>query len=305
MIDIDKLKINDYYKNKLSHFQNYLMMVKKFDVNSNNSYMYDIIKYFKYLDKIKSNNIYDVDTINNYLTILSKSNINTSSILRNITSIKCLCKLNMKENNAKDITSLIETPKKGLHLPSVLTIEEVDNLLDIELHTAFDYRTKAMLELMYASGLRVSELVNLQLNDVDTELEVVRCTGKGNKERIVPIGEIASKWVRIYKDNYRSNLIKNKCNKNNYLFLNNHGKVISRSGFFKILKDIVYKKGINKTISPHTLRHSFASHMLNNGADLRSIQEMLGHADISTTGIYLHINNENLKKDYLEHHPRS
>lgn len=111
--------------------------------------------------------------------------------------------------------------------------------------------------------------------------------------------------TNIYKDNYRSNLIKNKCNKNNYLFLNNHGKVISRSGFFKILKDIAYKKGINKTISPHTLRHSFASHMLNNGADLRSIQEMLGHADISTTGIYLHINNENLKKDYLEHHPRS
>ena len=147
--------------------------------------------------------------------------------------------------------------------------------------------------------------LSITLNDVDTELEVVRCTGKGNKERIVPIGEIASKWIRIYKDNYRSNLIKNKCNKNNYLFLNNHGKVISRSGFFKILKDIAYKKGINKTISSHTLRHSFASHMLNNGADLRSIQEMLGHADISTTGIYLHINNENLKKDYLEHHPRS
>ncbi|MCI6002358.1 MAG: tyrosine recombinase [Tenericutes bacterium] len=305
MIDIDKLEINDYYKNRLSHFQNYLMMVKKFDVNSNDSYMYDIIKYFKYLDKLNIRDLYNIDTINNYLTFLSKSNINTSSILRCITSIKCLCKLDIKENGGKDITSLIETPKKGLHLPSVLTIEEVDNLLNIDFRSAYDYRTKAMLELMYATGLRVSELVNLELNDVDTELEIVRCTGKGNKERIVPIGDVASKWVRIYRDNYRPSLIKNKGNKNNYLFLNNHGKAISRSGFFKILRDIAYKKGINKTISPHTLRHSFASHMLNNGADLRSIQEMLGHADISTTGIYLHINNENLKKDYLEHHPRS
>lgn len=312
MIDINKIKIKDYYKKYLNDFQNYLIIEKKFDINSNDSYMYDIIKYFKYLEKNNINDLYNVKIINNYINNLSKNNANTSSILRNITSIKCLCKEHIKENGGKNITDLIETPRKSVHLPDILSIEEVDKLLDIKLHNVFDYRNKAMLELMYASGLRVSELCNLDIKEVDTDLEIVRCIGKGNKERIVPIGEIASKWVALYKDNYRSILLKRQTkiknkqkNTKNYLFLNNHGNVISRSGFFKIVKDIAIKKNINKNISPHTLRHSFASHMLNNGADLRIIQEMLGHADIGTTGIYLHINNENLKQDYLEHHPRS
>ena len=201
-----------------------------------------------------------------------------------------------------DVSIDIDTPRFYKKLPNILTIEEVENLLNIKLETAFDYRNKAMLEVMYATGLRVSELVNLELNNVNLDEGYVRCFGKGNKERIVPLGEIALKYLKIYIDDYRDSLKKRcLCDK---IFLNNHGKGITRQGFFIILKEIAEEKGIKKNITPHMLRHSFATHLLNNGADLRSIQVMLGHSNLSTTQIYTNVSNEVLKENYELYHPR-
>ena len=187
-------------------------------------------------------------------------------------------------------------------MPKTLSIEDVDNLLSISLETPFDYRNKAMLELMYGCGLRVSELVNLEINDIDITNCLIRIMGKGSKEREIPIGEYAIEYLKKYLDQ-RDLLLKNKpCTK---LFLNNHGEGMTRQGFFKMLKALLLEKGLNSEVSPHTLRHSFATHLINRGADLRSIQEMLGHSDISTTKIYTRVTDEKVLEDYNEYHYRS
>ena len=193
----------------------------------------------------------------------------------------------------------IDMPKLEKHLPSVLTYEEVDKLLDINITDSFSARNKAILELMYASGLRISETINLKLYDIDLENDILRVFGKGSKERIVPIGTIAVNDLNKYINEYREKMLKNK--KNDYLFLNNHGNKITRQGLFKNLKSLLKEKGIEKDVSPHTLRHSFATHLLNNGADLRSIQELLGHSSIKTTQIYTHVSSEHLKEQYKSH----
>lgn len=196
----------------------------------------------------------------------------------------------------------IKQPKLPKKLPNYLTIEEVDKLLDLRLNTPLAYRNKAMLELLYSTGIRITELVELKLNNIDFTDELIRVMGKGSKERIIPLGEEAIKYLKLYVNQYRNLILKTKTS--NYLFINNFGNKMTRQGFFKILKKECENQGINKNISPHTLRHSFATHMLNNGADLRIIQELLGHSDISTTQIYTHISKEKIKKDY-EYHPRS
>ena len=187
-------------------------------------------------------------------------------------------------------------------MPKALSPEDIDNLLDIKLNTSFDYRNKAMLELMYGCGLRVSELINLEINDVDMINCLIRVSGKGNKERDIPLGEYSIYYLQEYIDRRDSLLKKRACNK---LFLNNHGLGMSRQGFFKNLKSILEEKGLNPNISPHTLRHSFATHLVNRGADLRSVQEMLGHSDISTTKIYTKVSDEKVIDDYNEYHLRS
>lgn len=187
-------------------------------------------------------------------------------------------------------------------LPKSLSIEDIDKLLDIPLNTKFDYRNKAMLELMYGTGLRVSEVINLELNDIDEINCTIRIMGKGSKERIVPIGEYCIYYLNMYLSKRYLMLKDKSCEK---LFLNNHGYGISRQGFFKILKQILKEKNLDSNVSPHTLRHSFATHLLNRGADLRSIQELLGHSDISTTRIYTHKSNEKIIADYNKYHPRS
>ena len=207
-----------------------------------------------------------------------------------------------KKYGTNDISDQLTNPRFYPKIPEVLSIEEVDTLLDIPLNTAFDYRNKAMLELLYATGLRVSELVNLTIINVDLDEGFVRCFGKGNKERIVPIGEVALKYLNIYLNHYRDSLKKKRlCDK---LFLNNHGQGMTRQGFFKILKGIAKDRGITKNITPHMLRHSFATHLLNNGADLKSIQMMLGHNNLSTTQIYTTVGRDTLKENYDLFHPR-
>lgn len=204
----------------------------------------------------------------------------------------------IKENPCENIVS----PKIPKKLPTYLTEDEVDRLLDVQLFTPYDYRNKAMLELLYATGLRITELCNLKLTDLDVHNCFVRVFGKGKKERIVPVTDLALKYLILYVTEYRNVILKNKVS--DYLFISNSLTNISRQGFFKIIKKECKRAGITKNVSPHVLRHSFATHLLKHGADLRIIQELLGHEDISTTQIYAHLVNEKLKDDY-QYHPRN
>lgn len=193
----------------------------------------------------------------------------------------------------------IKAPKLEKKLPTYLTNEEIAKLFNIRLTKPVDYRNKAILEVMYATGARISEVINLELNQIDFEECIIRVVGKGKKERIIPLDDVAIEALDNYINNYRPFLIKNEtCN---YVFLNKNGEKISRQMIFKILKNLANKAGITKEISPHTLRHSFASNLLNNGADLRVIQELLGHENLETTEIYSHLQNKKIKDDYNNH----
>lgn len=299
MIKIDNLKLNKNNKDILEKYQIYLLTVKqKEEKTTVSSYIEDIYKYLEYMEnnKIKTALNIEYQDITNYLKYLDNNNYETSSIIRKIVSIKLFHKYLSEEYKIKDASSKIINPRLRRKLPNILTIEEVDNLLDIKLNTPFDYRNKAMLELMYSSGLRVSELVDLKLNNIDLDNGYVRCLGKGKKERIIPIGEIAIEYLKKYINEYRNSMKKGYYTEN--VFLNNHGKNITRQGFFLIIKNIAKEKNIDKNITPHMLRHSFATHLLNNGANLRTIQEMLGHSSITTTQIYTNVSNEIIKENY-------
>ena len=300
MIDINNLNLSNTNKDIISKYQTYLITVKFLNVETTiASYILDIYKYLEYTNKDynKTSN----EDIYNYLKNLSDNSYSIYSVVRKISSIKSFYNY-LLEENIYVINLDIERPKFYKKLPHVLSIDEVDKLLDIKLETAFDYRNKAMLELMYATGLRVSELINLEPVNIDLEKKIVRCFGKGNKERIVPIGDTAVKYLKLYLDGYRDNLTKRAICDN--LFLNNHGKKLTRQGFFKMLKKQADIKGIKENITPHMLRHSFATHLLNNGADLRSIQLMLGHENISTTGIYTNVSKDKIKENYDLYYPK-
>ena len=304
MLEINNFKISDSNKEILKKYRVYLLTEKHLVDNSISSYVLDIYKYLEYLEEIGISNFLSIkkEDIYNYLDYLDKNKYSIYSVVRKISSIKSFHHYIAFSNGIDDVSKKIEMPRFYKKLPDTLAIEEVDMLLDIELNTPFDYRNKAMIELMYATGLRVSELVNLDISNVDLDKGFVRCFGKGGKERIVPIGDTALKYLKIYLNEYRDNLKKTYlCDK---LFLNNHGKKLTRQGFFIILKGIAKDKGIKKNITPHVLRHSFATHLLNNGADLRSIQVMLGHSNLSTTQIYTNVSKDTLKENYELFHPR-
>ena len=193
----------------------------------------------------------------------------------------------------------IKAPRLEKKLPNYLTSDEIDKLFDLRLTKPIDYRNKALLEVIYATGARISEVISLELNQIDFEECVIKVMGKGKKERIIPLGNTALNSLYIYISNYRAFLVKNDtCN---YVFLNKNGTKISRQGVFKILKELANNAGIKKEISPHTLRHSFATNLLNNGADLRVIQELLGHENLETTEIYSHLQNKKIEEDYSNH----
>ncbi len=284
----------------LKEFLDYLKIEKRLSNNTYLSYKSDLEKYFKYMGDI---NITKKD-IEGYIEHLFKSGVKSSTISRNIVSIKGFHKYIARVyENIGDPSESILRPKTSKRLPDVLTKEEVEDLLDIKHDDAFSTRNKAMLELMYATVLRVTELVNLNVNDIDFENSTVKCFGKGSKERIIPVVDYALDLVKEYKDVYRSSMLKGYLTDS--LFLNNHGKGMTRVGFFKIIKSIAKEKGITKNIHPHILRHSFATHILENGADLRIIQELLGHENISTTEIYTHVRTDLIRKNYDDFHPRS
>lgn len=285
--------------NKLiENFLRYLLIDKGYSKNTISSYRQDLDRFSIYF---KNKSIKDIDNFN-LKEYIKSLNMNEKSISRTISCLKSFYKFLIIEKIVKiNPTDGLYMPKVKKSLPNVLSIDDVTRLLDVKLDDDFSYRNKAMLELMYATGLRVSELVELKLNDIDFNDDIIRIMGKGSKERIIPIGDFAKEYLLKYINNHRGNMLKGM--NTDYVFLNNHGKKMTRQGFFKIIKKLAKDAGINTEISPHTLRHSFASHLLKYGADLRTIQELLGHSDISTTQVYTHIANEELRKNYDEYHP--
>ena len=287
-------------ENQIIDYMNYINIERQLSKNTSDSYKRDLTDFFEFVKK----DYYKVtkDDIINYIKHINYKN--PRSINRNLVSIRNYFKYMNKIgkiniNPCDDITGL-KTPKT---VPHVLSEEDIDKLLDIKCNNALDYRNKAMLELLYSSGLRISELLDLEVNDIDFDMNIVRCFGKGSKERIVPLSDIATSCLYDYIYVYRNTLTKNKVT--NILFLNSRGDRLSRQGFFKILKELALKKGINKDISPHKIRHSFATHLINRGADLRSVQTMLGHENIRTTQIYTHVSDNYVKENYEASHPRS
>ena len=288
--------MNDIY---INDFLLYLEIDLNYSKNTINSYEGNLNKlaFFLQKDLLKVNS----KDIEKYLNNLS---LEPSSISNNISSFKTFYNYYIKIGKIKDNpVDPIDSPKLIKKLPTYLTIEEVDKLLNIEIKDSFSARNKSILELLYSSGLRISELISLEFKNIDLNDCIIRIMGKGSKERIVPINDIAIYYLKIYVKDYRKNLVKTE--QNNYLYLNNHGKKMTRQGVYKMIKKLVKDKNINKEVSPHTIRHSIATHMLENGADLRIIQEFLGHSDIGTTQIYTHLTNEKLKNDFIEFFPRN
>ena len=285
---------------KIEEFEDYLLLEKKYSKNTINSYKNDLEKFKNYFQNKNLKNITNND-IKNYIQNLNKI-MNAKSVSRNISTLKSFYKYLLLDNYInKTPLNNIAMPKIKKDLPKILSEEEIEKLLNFELKDAYDYRNKSMIELMYSSGLRVSELINLKITDIDLDIEVVRIFGKGSKERIIPLGEYAVNALKEYLIYHRNALSKNK--NSDYLFLSSRGDKMTRQAFFKNLKKIAIKQNIKTEFSPHTLRHSFATHLLKHGADLRSIQELLGHSDVSSTQIYTHITNEKLKQNYKETHP--
>lgn len=232
--------------------------------------------------------------------------MSSRTVARHISSIRSFHQFLIRERIVdKDPTVHLEMPQMDKKLPNVLSIEEVDALIEApDTSKANGKRDQAMLELLYASGMRVSECINLDMEDVNLTMGFVRCFGKGGKERIIPLGKSALASCKDYLSGPRSELAKTGVT-TDALFINQRGKRLTRQGFWKLLKQHAQKAGIQKELTPHTLRHSFATHLIENGADLRAVQEMLGHADISTTQIYTHVSKTRLKDVYSQFHPRA
>ncbi len=287
-------------------FINYLLVEKGLSIKTIESYSQDIARYFNFLKENGIDNIEDTDTavILSHLINLSKSGLEARSRARHLVTLRGFYRFLVEEKILKhDPISLVDLPKSTLKLPVVLSVAEVQQLLDApDTNTAIGKRNAAMLELLYAAGLRVSELINLKLNDVNLEVAFVRVLGKGSKERIVPIGRHARDKIDDYIKTGRSRLLKNIAS--HYIFVARAGNPMTRQGFWKLIKQYATTAGIRKKIAPHTLRHSFASHLLEGGADLRSVQLMLGHVDISTTQIYTHVARAHLIKIHEQYHPR-
>ena len=282
----------------LENYRNYLKYERAYSDNTVGAYMNDLNKYEEFLKKdiLKS----DTEDLEKYLKYIK--NLESTTVAHKITSIKSYFNYNIKRGIVSvNPADKVSRPKLTKHLPEYLTEEEVGKLLDVDVKSPYDYRNKTILELLYSSGIRISELVNIKTPNYDSEECLIRIMGKGSKERIIPLGDYAVNIMNDYMNNYRP-LINKK--HTDYVFINNRGAKISRQFIFKVIKKEALKKGIKKDISPHTLRHTFATHLLKNGADLRIIQELLGHENISTTQIYTHVTNNKLKSDYETYFPK-
>lgn len=290
-------------------FRNYLRLERSLSENSVEAYIGDVKKLSDFL-AFSSPDTGPKDLQLNHLQEFTgwihEAGLGARTQARIISGIKAFYKYLLLENEIKnDPTELLEAPRLGRKLPETLSIVEIDRMIaEIDLSKAEGERNKAIIETLYGCGLRVSELINLKISDLFPSEQFIRVTGKGNKERLVPIGKTALKHINLYLENIRNHLNIRK-GEEDILFLNRNGKRLSRVMIFYIIRDLAERAGISKTISPHTFRHSFATHLVEGGADLRAVQEMLGHASITTTEIYTHLDRDYLRSNILEFHPRS
>lgn len=290
-------------------FEAYLKLERSLSKHSIQAYLADVDKLAQFLEISSPNKpltLVSTQDIRDFLKWINEFGLVASTQSRIISGIKAFYKyLILEDIIIKDPAELIETPRIRRKLPEVLSIEEVNKLLDgFDLSKPENIRNKAMFEIMYSSGLRVSELTDLKLSDLYPELEFIKVKGKGNKERLVPVGSSALKHLNIYLDTIRNHINIQKGHED-FIFLNKRGAKLSRVMIFMIIKDLAISVGIHKNISPHTFRHSFATHLIEGGADLRAIQEMLGHESITTTEIYTHLDRDFLKQTITQFHPRS
>jgi len=293
----------------IKQFRNYLKLERSLAGNSIEAYVRDITKLREFFEiknlevsplKVSQANLVD------FIEFLNELGMSPYTQARMLSGVKGFFKFLLYEQLIdKDPSELLESPKIGRKLPDTLEFHEIEALLaEIDLSTDGGTRNRAMLETLYSSGLRVTELIELRISNIYVEEGFVRVIGKGSKERLVPIGREALKYIRLYKDHVRVHLDIKKGHED-FLFLNMRGSHISRISVFTIIKDLALKAGIKKSISPHTFRHSFATHLIEGGADLRAVQEMLGHESITTTEIYTHLDRDYLKQIINEFHPRS
>jgi integrase/recombinase XerD len=288
-------------------FLDYLTVERGLSGNTIAAYGRDLAQFVRFAGEKGVKGCEDVTeaVLHGFLQGLRETGMSPSSIGRKLSAIKTFCKFACRDGYLHhDFTANTEGMRGATRLPGVLTIEEVNNLLDQpDWREPAGSRDKAMLEMLYATGMRVSELITLRLSDVNAGVGFVRCFGKGSKERIIPLGKVAIDYMNKYTLSGRPKFVRSGSSE--YLFLTRRGKMMSRVSFWKLIKKYAARAGITKNITPHTLRHSFATHLLQGGADLRSIQEMLGHADISTTQVYTHVSRDKLKEVYRETHPRA
>jgi integrase/recombinase XerD len=290
----------------LDQFLHYLIVEKGLSKNTIEAYSHGLTRFLNHLRGKGVQEIRDIDKfhVRGFLLALRKKNLAAKSIVRNLVAIRSFFRFLIEEGILEtNPVEELESPKVAKTLPEILTLKEIEQILEQpNLQTPLGIRDRAMLEMLYATGMRVSELTHLPTHQVNLEGGYVLLYGKGSKERIVPLGSEAMKWVTQYLKTAREILAKRK--ESPSLFINRSGKGMSRQGFWKNLKDYGRRAGLRKRITPHLLRHSFASHLLERGADLRSVQMMLGHVDISTTQIYTHVTGERLKKIHQRYHPR-
>lgn len=294
-------------KSLVEEFIHYLAVERGLADNTLDSYNRDLNQFMGFLENEKVLDLQKAtrNLIMGYLLFLQKRGRATATVSRHLAALKSFYHFLLREKYIeKDPTVNLESPKLEKKLPHILSVNEVEMLLNQpKIGDPGGLRDKAMLELLYATGIRVSELISLDVNHINLDMGYVRCFGKGSKERIIPVGSLARKCVGEYLQKGRVKLIKNKAEQS--LFVNQHGRRLTRQGFWKIIKKYARLASITKEITPHTMRHSFATHLLENGADLRSVQEMLGHADITTTQIYTHLTKGRLREVYAKSHPRA
>ena len=297
------------YGTYINGFRSYLQLERGLSVNTLHAYIHDVDLLFNFLNEEKySTNISDVtqDDLAEFINYINKLKLGANTQARVISGIKAFFKYLMLERIIeRNPSELIESPQLGRKFPEVLNIEDISKIIDtVDLSQAEGERNKAILETLYGCGLRVSELINLKISDLHFREGIISVTGKGDKQRLVPIGDSALKQINTYKNQIRVQLTPQKKSED-ILFLNRNGRKMSRQMVFLIVKKQVEKAGIRKNISPHTFRHSFATHLVQNGADLRAVQELLGHASITTTEIYTHLDSDDLRKAILDFHPRN
>lgn len=286
---------------------NYLAAVRGLSEHTRAAYNRDVRKYVQFLQEHALTDLHQVreKDVVQYRAWLKQQSLSERSIARHVSAVKGFHRYAYDEGVVQhDPTVKLETPKIGTHLPQVMSSDEVERLLkQPDTSTDLGLRDKAIVETLYASGMRVSELISLRLNQVNLQDGYVRCMGKGEKERIAPVGKTAGHYIRRYLDHARASLLKSRyCD---YLFVNRFGNAMSRQACWKIIKKYLKQANLSQDISPHTLRHSFATHLLEHGVDLRSLQTMLGHSDIATTQVYTHVSTRHLKDVYDQHHPRA